>query len=94
MNLCRGDLGLPLYFCCANQNNIDIIKKLMYNNHCNEDNPDSNNILEDDMTKYEYLTKFLICTFKHKGIGIKDGVFNDNSNCFYKKGKKAFLLIK
>lgn len=38
------------------------------------------------MTKYEYLTKFLICTFKNKVIGInKKGQFNDNSNCF-KKG--------
>lgn len=45
------------------------------------------------MIKYEYLTKFLICTFKYKGIGIKDGVFNDNSNCFYKKGFSADKMV-
>lgn len=45
------------------------------------------------MTKYEYLTKFLICTFKYKGIGIKDGVFNDNSNCFYKEGFSVKKIV-
>lgn len=45
------------------------------------------------MTKYEYLTKFLICTFKHKGIGIKDGVFNDHSNCFYKDGFSVKKMV-